>query len=174
MSFSYFVIYKSYVLHVNPVTFLGVVSFTLFELIHVLYAIFCLRPLEKTGHIMGTPAAGGWQRPQGVRSLSQRVFIQCLSNLVNMLVGIISVQSYITCQIPLWTLELWPLNCHYHWIYHKGVFCVSLAFLFNKIVITIEFTTKAYFVSVWLSCLISKSSFEDDVCNCLMQNFFCN
>jgi len=61
MSFSYFVIYKSYVFNVNPVTFLGVVLFTLFELIHVFYAIFCLHPLEKTGHIMGTPAAGGRQ-----------------------------------------------------------------------------------------------------------------
>jgi len=44
-------------------------------------------------------------------SLSQRVFIQFLSNLVNMLVGIISRPSAITCQIPLGTPELWPLNC---------------------------------------------------------------
>jgi len=48
---------------------------------------------------------------KGVRSLSQRVFIQSLSNLVNMLVEIISRPSYITCQIPPGTPELWPLNC---------------------------------------------------------------
>jgi len=58
---------------------------------------------------MGTPAAGG-RRPQGFRSLSQRVFIRSLSNLVNMLVGIISPQSSTTCR-PLGTPELWPLNC---------------------------------------------------------------
>ena len=70
---------------------------------------------------MGTPAAGGrafqagrqacgradrradgrtgGRRPQGVRSLSQKVFIRSLSNLVNMLVGIISI-SAITSQTP--------------------------------------------------------------------------
>ena len=59
---------------------------------------------------MGTPAAGG-RHPQGFRSLSRRVFILSLSNLVNMLVGIISRPSSITCQIPLGTPELLPLNC---------------------------------------------------------------
>jgi len=43
--------------------------------------------------------------------LSQRVFIRPLSNLVNLLVGIISRPSSITCQIPPGTPELWPLNC---------------------------------------------------------------
>ena len=50
-------------------------------------------------------------RVWGLRSLSQRVFIQSLSNLVNMLVGIISQPSFITCQIPPGTPELWALNC---------------------------------------------------------------
>ena len=59
---------------------------------------------------MGIPAAG-WPRPQGFRFLSQRVFIRSLSNLVNMLVGIISRPSSITSQIHPGTLELWPLNC---------------------------------------------------------------
>jgi len=59
---------------------------------------------------METPAVGG-RRPQGFRSLSQIVFIRSLSNLVNMLVGIMSRSSSITSQIPLGTPELWPLNC---------------------------------------------------------------
>ena len=49
--------------------------------------------------------------PQGLRSLSRRVFMRSLSNLVNMLVGIISRPSSITSQIPQGTPELWPLNC---------------------------------------------------------------
>ena len=66
---------------------------------------------------MGTPAAGGrvglagGRRPQGFRPLSQRVFIRSLSNLVNMLVCIISRPSSITSQIPPGTPELWPFNC---------------------------------------------------------------
>ena len=47
----------------------------------------------------------GRLRPQGFRSRSQRVFIRSLLNLVNMLVGIISRPSSITCQIPLGTPE---------------------------------------------------------------------
>jgi len=43
--------------------------------------------------------------------LSKRVFIQSLSYLVNMLMGIISLPSSITSQIPPGTPELWPLNC---------------------------------------------------------------
>jgi len=50
-------------------------------------------PVWKTGHIMGRPAAGeraggrvgGWafgRRPRGFRSLSQRVFIRSLSNVL--------------------------------------------------------------------------------------------
>jgi len=50
-------------------------------------------------------------RPQGFRSLSQRLLIQSLSNEVNMSVGIISWPSSITSQIPSDTPELWPLNC---------------------------------------------------------------
>jgi len=46
-----------------------------------------------------------------VSSLSQRVFVLSWSNLVNMLVCIISRSSFITSQIPLGTPELWPLNC---------------------------------------------------------------
>ena len=68
---------------------------------------------------MGTPAAGG-QRLQGFQSLSQRFFIQSLSNLVNMLLGITSRPSSITSQIPPGTTELWPLNCP------------KLGFLFSK------------------------------------------
>jgi len=52
---------------------------------------------------MGTPEAGGRVgrlRPQGFCSLSLRVFSRSLINLVNMLVGIISRPSSITCQIP--------------------------------------------------------------------------
>jgi len=59
-------------------------------------------PVWKTGRIMGTPAAGrwaGWRRPQGFRSQSQRVSIRSLSNVVNMLVGIIFRLSSITSQI---------------------------------------------------------------------------
>jgi len=55
---------------------------------------------------MGTPAAGGRSakflaggHPQGFRSLRQRVFAQSLSNLVNMLVDIISRPSSITSQV---------------------------------------------------------------------------
>ena len=60
---------------------------------------------------MGTPAdRAGERRPQDFRSLSQRVFIQSLSNLVNMLMGIISRPSSITSQILPGTPELWPLN----------------------------------------------------------------
>jgi len=53
----------------------------------------------------------GMQHPQGFCSLSQRVFIRSWSNLVNMLVGIISWPSSKTSQIPSGTPELWPLNC---------------------------------------------------------------
>jgi len=59
---------------------------------------------------MGISAAGG-RRPQGFRYLSQRVFIQSLSNLMNTLVGIISQPSSITCQIFPCIPELWHLNC---------------------------------------------------------------
>jgi len=56
---------------------------------------------------MGTSAAGelasgraDGRHPQGLRSLSKRVFIQSLSNLVNMLEGIISRPSSLTSQTP--------------------------------------------------------------------------
>jgi len=62
------------------------------------------------GCIMETPAAGV-RRSQGFRSLSQRVFIRSSSDLVNMLVGIMSRPSSITSQIPPCTPELWPMNC---------------------------------------------------------------
>jgi len=39
------------------------------------------------------------------------VFVLSLSNLVNMLVGVISRPSSITSQIPPCTPELWPFNC---------------------------------------------------------------
>jgi len=100
--------------------------------------------------LWGTPEAGG-RRPQGFRSLSKRVFIRSLSNLVNMLVGIISRPSSITCQIYPDTPELWPLNCP------KTELAVSALQVENPahkhVVITIEFTTNTYFVSVWHSCL---------------------
>ena len=53
----------------------------------------------------------GRRHPQCFRSLSQKVFIKSLLNLVNMLVGIISRPSSITSQIHPCTPELWPLNC---------------------------------------------------------------
>jgi len=49
--------------------------------------------------------------PQGFRSLSHGVFIRSLSNLVNMLVCIMSRPSFITSHIPPGTPELWPFNC---------------------------------------------------------------
>jgi len=51
------------------------------------------------------------RRSHGLRSLSKRVFIRYLSNLVDMLVGIISRPSSITSQIPKCTPEVWPLKC---------------------------------------------------------------
>jgi len=54
--------------------------------------------------------AGGWC-PQGFGFKSQRVFIRYLSNLVNMLVCIMSRPSSITSQISAGTPELWPFNC---------------------------------------------------------------
>jgi len=63
----------------------------------------------KNGTYYGNTCGG--RCPKGFRSLSQRVFIRSLSNLVNMLVGIISRPSDITSQIPPGTPELWPLNC---------------------------------------------------------------
>jgi len=54
-------------------------------------------------------AGGG--HPQGFCSPSQRVFITSLSNLVNMLVCIMSRPSSITSQNPPGTPELWPFNC---------------------------------------------------------------
>jgi len=69
----------------------------------------------KMGHIMGTLGAGG-RRPQGFRSLSQRVFIRSLSNLVNMLVGIISRSSSITSQIPTRHSWIMALELSKKWI----------------------------------------------------------
>jgi len=64
---------------------------------------------------MGTPAVGGrdsgGRRPQGFHSLSQRVFIRSSSNLVDMLVCIMSRPSSITSQIPPCSPDLWSLNC---------------------------------------------------------------
>jgi len=53
----------------------------------------------------------GRRRPECFRILSQRVFIRSLSNLVNMLVGIISRPSSITSLIPTGIPELWPSHC---------------------------------------------------------------
>ena len=60
---------------------------------------------------LGTPKLQPLNCPKLGFPLSQRVFIRPLSNLVNMLVGIISRPSSITCQIPLGTPKLQPLNC---------------------------------------------------------------
>jgi len=68
-------------------------------------------PFEKRDVLSEHLQRAGRRRPQGFRSLSQRVFIQFLSNLVNMLVGIISRPSSITSHIPIGSSELWPLNC---------------------------------------------------------------
>jgi len=59
-----------------------------------------IRPFE-------TPAAGG-RHPQGCRSLTQRVFIRSLSNLVSMLVCIMSQPSSMTSQIPRALLNYGP------------------------------------------------------------------
>ena len=60
------------------------------------------------GEFAGWRASG--RRPQGFRSKSKS-FQKSLSNLVNMLVCIISRPSSITSQIHPGTPELWPLNC---------------------------------------------------------------
>jgi len=72
---------------------------------------FFIRSFEKWDVLWEHLRQAGGRCPQGFRSLSQRDFIQSLSNLVNMLVGIISRPSSITCQIPPGSPELWPLNC---------------------------------------------------------------
>jgi len=62
---------------------------------------------------MGTPGSG-FGRAGGIHRVSAllvRVFIRSLSNLVNMLVCIMSRPSFITSQIPPDTPELWPFNC---------------------------------------------------------------
>jgi len=90
--------------------------------------------------------------------LSQRVFIRSLSNLVNILQGIISRPSSITSQIPPGTPELWPLNCP------KTELVVSALQVEypapKNVVITIELPQirRAYCVSVWHSCLIYNSA----------------
>jgi len=64
--------------------------------------------LLRAGGLAGGQLSG--RRPQGFRSLSQRVFIRSLSNLVNMLVCTIPRPSSITSQIHSGTPELWPFN----------------------------------------------------------------
>jgi len=84
----------------------------------------------------------------GFRSLSQIVFIRSLSNLVNILVGIISRPSSITCQIPQALLNYGP------WIVQKTELVVSARQLeypaHQNVVITIEFTTNTTSV-FWVS-----------------------
>ena len=70
-----------------------------------------IRPFEKRYVLWEHLRRTGGRRPQGFRSLSQRFFVRSLSNLVNMLVGIISRPSAITSQIPTCTPKLWPMNC---------------------------------------------------------------
>ena len=71
----------------------------------------------KNGAYYGNTCGGraglraGARRPQDFRSFNQRCFVLPLSNLVTMIVGIISRPSFMTSQIPLCTSELWPLNC---------------------------------------------------------------
>ena len=104
--------------------------------------VFFVCPFEKTGRIMGTPAAGG--RAGDIHRLSAllsgRVFIRSLSNLVNMLVGIISwlkfynqrnsprhswfmafelSKNLISGICSLSGISCSKKCCHYHWIYHK-------------------------------------------------------
>ena len=67
---------------------------------------------------------GGRRRPQGFRSLGQRVFIRSLSNLVNMLVGTIYWPSSITSQIPQALLNYGP------WIVKN---CPNLGFPLSKL-----------------------------------------
>ena len=112
---------------------------------------------------MGTRAAGG-RRPQGFRSLSLKVFIRPLSNLVNMLVGIISRPSSITRHFWIMALELsknWLSSicspsriscsqkcCHYHWTYHK--YDVRILCPFGTLVLLLHFyyfSPKTVFVS---------------------------
>ena len=73
--------------------------------------LYFLRLFEKQDILWEHLRWVGVWRPQGFHSLSQRVFIRSLSNLVNMLVCIMSWPSSITNQIPLGTPELWPFNC---------------------------------------------------------------
>jgi len=115
------------------VTDAEIAMFRNFSRINVLIHFYT--PIWKIGHIMGTPAAGG-RRPQGFRCISQTVFIRTLSNLVNMLVGIISWPSSITSQIPhalsgICRISCSQKCCYFLWIYYKydSVFCVSSALL---------------------------------------------
>jgi len=90
----------------------------------------------------------------GFRSLSQKVFIRPLSNLVNMLVGIISRSSSINCQIPRdsWIL---PLELSKNWI--SGICFPKSNILLPKLLslpLNLPQIWRAYFVSVWHSCCI--------------------
>jgi len=82
-----------------------------FDLIIIIQTILFICPFEKRDVLWEHLWRAGGRRPQGFRFLSQRVFIGSLSNLVNMLVCIMSRPSSITSQIPPGTPELWPFNC---------------------------------------------------------------
>jgi len=75
----------------------------------------------KNGTYYGNDCSG--RRPHGFRSLSQRVFIRSLSNLVNMLVCIMSRPGFITSQISQALLNNGP------WIVQN---CPILGFPLSK------------------------------------------
>ena len=119
-------------------------------------------PVWKTGCIMGTPA---FRRPQGFCSLSQKVFIRSLSNLMNMLVCIMSWPSSITSQMPPGTLELWPFNCPKLGFPLSKSFCLVFIKLGKYILLGIIFQPSSIISQIppctpelWpLNCPLSKS-----------------
>jgi len=95
-----------------------------------------IRPFEKRDVLREHLRRAGGRRPQGFRSLSQRVFIGSLSNLVNMLVCIMSRRSSITSQIPHALLNYGTLIVQIKGFrsLSQRVFVLSLSILVNMLV----------------------------------------
>ena len=77
-----------------------------------------------------------YRRPQGFRSLSQRVLIRSLSNLVNLLMCIMSKPISITSQIPQTLLNYGPFIVQTQGFrpLSQRVFVLSLSTLVNMLV----------------------------------------
>ena len=109
----------------------------------IFYFIFILlfiRLFKKLNVLCEHLRQAGWRvggrRPQGFRSLSQRVCIMSLSNWVNMLVYIMSRLSSIISQIPQALLHYCPLIVHIYGFrsLSQRVFVLSLLNLVNMLV----------------------------------------